>query len=100
MAVTKENLAEYLHLPPDDSEDLGWCISAAKAKAKAAGVPEFQHNPLYDLFIMSLAASYYESRGLSFSGSYQGAAEENQRKLINSFVLELRYAEDGTEDDE
>ena len=45
---------------------------------------------------MALAAMYYENRGMAFSGSYQATAEENAKKLINSFVLELRHA---SEDD-
>ena len=38
---------------------------------------------------------YYGNRGMGFSGSYQQAAEENARRMINSFVLELRYSEGG-----
>ena len=94
MAVTNETMFEYLHLPPDSSVDIAPYVAAAKAKARSAGVPEFRNNPQYDLFIMALAAMYYENRGMSFSGSYQATAEENARKMINSFVLELRYAED------
>lgn len=95
MAVTTETLKDYLRLSPDSTEDLTMYINAAKAKAAAAGVPVFQNNALYDLFIHELAANYYENRGLSYSGSYQATAEENARKIINSFVLELRHAEDG-----
>ena len=95
MAVTATELKEYLRLPPDGTEDLGPYLAAAKAKATEAGVPAFENNAMYDLFIMPLAAMYYENRGMSFSGSYQATAEENARRLINSFVLELRYAEDG-----
>lgn len=97
--VTAGSLRDYLRLSPDNNEDLYMYISAAKAKAKAAGVPDFQNNALYDLFIHELAANYYENRGLAYSGSYQATAEENARKLINSFVLELRYAEDGVLDE-
>ena len=95
MAVTVDSLKAYLRLPPDSEEDLNRYIAAAKAKAKVAGLPDFQNNALYDLFIHELAASYYENRSLSFSGSYQATAEENARRLVNAFVLELRYAEDG-----
>lgn len=95
MSATINSLAEYLRLPPDNAEGLQPYLDAAKAKATAAGVPEFKNNAMFDLFIMSLAAMYYENRGMSFSGSYQATAEENARKLINSFVLELRYAKDG-----
>ena len=95
MAATKETLKTYLRLPPDSTEDLEPYLAAAKAKAAAAGVPDFKNNGQYDLFILALASMYYENRGMSYSGSYQATAEENARKLINSFVLELRYAKDG-----
>lgn len=99
MAVTVSDLREYLRLPPDSTENLDRYLQAAKAKAKAAGVPDFQNNAQYDIFLLALASMYYENRGMSYSGSYQATAEENARKLINSFVLELRYAtEDATED--
>ena len=98
MAASVEKLRQYLRLPPDDTEDLTGYLAAAQAKARAAGVPEYKSNAQYDMFIYALATCYYENRGLAFSGSYQATAEENARKLINSFVLELRYAgedEDG-----
>ena len=100
MAVKAHELAEYLRLPPDAAEELKPYLAAAIAKATAAGVPEFKNNAMYDMFIMALAAMYYENRGMAYSGSYQATAEENARKLINSFVLELRYAEDGESSDE
>ena len=96
MAVIVADLREHLRLPPDSTENLDRYLTAAQAKARAAGIPEFQNNALYDLFILDLASMYYENRGMSFSGSYQATAEENARKLINSFVLELRYS---SEDD-
>ena len=95
MAVTEATLREYLRLPPDSTENLSLFLEAAKAKSRAAGVKEFQNNKHYDLLIVSLAAMYYENRGFAFSGSYQATAEENARRMINAFVLELRYAEDG-----
>lgn len=94
MAVTDRVLREYLRLSPDNNEYLQLYINAAKAKAKAAGVPDFKDNALYDLFILELAANFYENRGFEYSGSYQATAEENARKMINSFVLELRHAKD------
>lgn len=98
MAVTVDDLREYLNNPPDNKESLERYLSAARSRARGAGVPEYKNNANYDLFILALAASEYDNRGLSFSGSYQATAEENTRKLINSFVLELRYAgEDGEE---
>lgn len=95
MAVTAQTLKDYLRLPPDDDEDLTMYIDAAKAKAKAADVPEFRDNALYDLFIHELAGNYYENRNMAYSGSYQATAEENARRICNSFVLELRHAKDG-----
>ena len=95
MAATVEGFREYLVNPPDSNEGLQLFLDAARAKAKVAGIPDFQNNPRYDLFIYALAAMDHDNRGMAFSGSYQATAEENARKLINSFVLELRYAEDG-----
>lgn len=99
MAVTTQSLHEYLGNPPDSSEDLTMYINAAKAKAKAAGVPDFKNNAHYDMFIHELAAHFYENRGLSVSGSYQATAEETTRKITNAYVLELRYAKDGDTDE-
>lgn len=90
--ISEENLRDYLRLSPDDTGSLTLYLEAAKSKARAAGIPEYQHNAGYDLFLLSLAAMYYENRGLAFSGSYQATAEENATKLINSFVLSLRHA--------
>jgi len=95
MAVTSSSLKAHLRLPPDFPDNLDGYINAAKAKAAAAGVPEFRNNALYDHFIHELAAHYYENRGLSYSGSYKAAAEATAKNLVNSYVLELRYAEDG-----
>lgn len=92
MAATEEGLKAYLGLPPDSSGYLEGYLAAARSKARAAGIPDYESNASYDLFIYALAAMYYDNRGLAFSGSYQATAEENARKLINSFVLELRYA--------
>lgn len=92
MAVTSADLAEYLVNPPDNEEDLAKYINAARSKARTAGIPDFKHNAQYDEFILALAAMYYENRGMAFSGSYQATAESNARKLINSYVLELRFA--------
>ena len=77
MAVTCADLAEYLVSPPDKEEDLGKYIRAAKSKARAAGIPDYQYNALYDEFILALAAMYYDNRGMAFSGSYQATAEAN-----------------------
>lgn len=95
MAATVEGLRKYLRLTPDDDDELTIYFDAAQDKAKAAGIPRFEHNAQYDLFIYALAAMYYDNRGMAFSGAYQATAEANARKLIDSFVLELRYAKDG-----
>jgi len=92
MAVTSSDLVKYLNTPPDSDADLEIYISAAKSKARGAGIPDYQHNALYDQFILALAAMYYENRGMAFTGTYQATAEANARKLVNSYVLELRYA--------
>lgn len=95
MAVTRESLIEYMREAPDLSADLSLYINAAKADAKAAGVPDFKNNALYDLFIHALAAHYYDNRGLGYSGSYQATADATAKSIVNAFVLKLRYAEDG-----
>lgn len=99
MAVTEQDLKTYLRLPPDSTEDLAPYLSAARSKARAAGIPDFSHNAQYDLFLKSLAAFYYDNRGFTFGGSYQATAEENARRMINAFVLELRYAGEDPEPD-
>jgi hypothetical protein len=98
MAVTTEKLREYLRLPPDSAEDLEQFIKQAKSKARTAGIKDFQHNAQYDGFILELAAMMYDNRGMTFSGSYQATAEGNARNLINSYVLELRYASEDPEE--
>lgn len=95
MAVTTIDLAAYLRLPPDSADDLTVYLNAAVAKASGAGIPSFSNNAHYDMFILSLAAMYYDNRGMSHAGSYQATAEANARRMINAFVLELRYAKDG-----
>lgn len=95
MAATTTGLASYLGLPPDSADDLEIFLNAAVTKATGAGVPAFTNNAQYDMFIYSLAGMYYDNRSMSFSGSYQATAENNARKMINAFVLELRYQKDG-----
>lgn len=93
MAVDTTMLAGYLRLPSDSADDLSVFLSAAQAKARAAGIPDYENNAQYDLFLLALAGMYYENRSMAFSGSYQATAEANARNLINSFVLELRHKE-------
>lgn len=99
MAVTQIGLCDYLGLPADNADNLSLYLDAAKSKARTAGIPDFQHNAQYDLMLYALAAMYYDNRGMAFSGSYQATAEANARKLINSFVLELRHAEEDPVDE-
>lgn len=68
-------------------------LMAAQSKARAAGVRAFTNNAQYDLFILALAAMYYDNRGMTFQNPADAA---NAERMINSFVLELRYGdEDG-----
>ena len=92
--VTQEGFRSYLGPAADDTSDLSMYLSAAKSKVRAAGVPDYKNNAQYDLFVYALAAMYYDNRGMAFSGAYQATAEDNARKLINSFVLELRDADE------
>jgi len=97
MAVSVNGFREYLNPTPEttDAQLENW-IAAAKSEARTAGVPDFQNNAQYDLFIMALAAWNYDNRGLQVSGTYQATALETKRKMVDSFVLQLRYAtEDG-----
>ena len=95
--VNAEKLRGYLRVDaaqaPDD--ELNLYINAAINKLTAAGVPAFKNNQYYDLTVLALASLNYDNRGFAFSGTYQQAAEENYRKLINQAVLELRFAADG-----
>lgn len=75
------------------TESVDVYLQAAKSKAKAAGIQEYTNNAQYDLFIMALAAMYYDNRGMTFQNPADAA---NAQKMIDSFVLELRYGdEDG-----
>ena len=97
MAVGVSDLRDYLRLPPDSDAGLERYLAAARSKARAAGVPDYESNAQYDLFLMALAAMYYDNRGMGFSGNYQTTTGEAAQALINSFVLELRHAEEDPE---
>lgn len=88
-----EEFCRYIHT---DTSDLTahLCLRAARAKARAAGVPDFKHNAQYDLFLYALAGYWYDNRSLMDIG---GFSEDTQR-MINTFVQELRYAEGGVDD--
>lgn len=85
MSVSQDGLKAYLRLPSNSTEDLSLYLSAAQERANAAGVPVWEGNALYDLFIYTLAACFYDYRGAE---NPPGAQE-----VINSFVLQLRYQE-------
>ena len=85
MAVTSADLAAYLRT---ENSGLNPYLDAAFSKARAAGIPDYQHNAQYDLLILALASMYYDNRGL---GTPLVDPDKAQR-MINAFVLELRHA--------
>lgn len=96
--VTVENLRGYLNCSPETTDSqLAMWLDAAKSEARTAGVPDFQHNAQYDLFIVALASWYYDNRGMQVSGTYQATARETMQKIKDAFVLQLRYAEEDPE---
>ena len=86
--VTVENFRQYLRTPPDEHEDLQIYLQAAVSKARSAGIKDFQQNALYDQFILNYAGMLYDNRSMDLDTS-------KAKAMIDSFVLELRYAEDG-----
>lgn len=71
-------------------------LNAAKSKARAAGIPAFESNAQYDMFILALAAMYYDNRGMTFGDASTTYNQASINQMINAFVLELRYGdEDG-----
>ena len=100
MAVTPETLREYLRDPPESDDVLNGYLAAAKSKARAAGITEYKSNAQYDLFLKKLTAMEYGNRGMGFSNDNSNAAEAAAQRLINSFVLSLRYAGEDEPDDE
>ena len=89
MATLKE-FCGYIHAEESDIT-ARLCLRAAQAKARAAGVPDFEDNAQYDLFLYALAGYWYDNRSLMDIG---GTSEDTQR-MINAFVQELRYVEEG-----
>jgi len=85
MALTTADLAAYLRTA---NSGLQPYLDAAKSKCRAAGIPEYAHNAQYDLLILSLAAMYYDNRGMGTPLADPVKAQN----MINSFVLELRHA--------
>lgn len=88
--VTIKTIREYLALPPDTPDTIAdMCLKSAKSKARTAGIPDYQNNKQYDMFLCALAACWYDNRGMTFANEYN---DEAAQRLINAFVLELRYA--------
>ncbi len=92
MAVTVEKLAQYLAVAPDSVDDLSMYLDAARSTARNAGIPDFERNAQYDIFILSLAALYYDNRGMGGPVS-----DEAARRIIRHFVWSLRYAQEDTD---
>ena len=86
MATTTADLAAYLRTATDSG--LQPYLDAARSKARAAGIPDYEHNAQYDLFILALAAMYYDNRGMGTPLADPAKAQ----RMIDAFVLELRHA--------
>ena len=57
-------------------------LSAAKASAAAAGIPDYSDNALYDIFLYGLASIFYDYREMD--------ASPDVMRFINAFALQLR----------
>ena len=88
MAVSVNGLKTYLRLPSDSTEDLTVFLSAAKASAAAAGVPDYSDNALYDIFLYGLASIFYDHREMD--------ASPDGMRFINAVALQLRGSGDTT----
>lgn len=86
--VTTETFRQYLRLLPDDLEPLDGYLAAARAKARSAGITDFQSNALYDQFLLQFAGLLYEARSMD----PQAADPVKVQHLINSFILPLRHS--------
>lgn len=96
--VTLEDFREYSGIPPDLPDGkIKRYLDAARSKARTAGVPDFQDNAEYDLFLLALADHFYNNRGMAYSGSYQATAQATAQAMIDSFVLTLRHAREDNE---
>lgn len=98
MAVTIQRLAGYLRLQSpsavvDDPDALELYLAAAKSRARSSGVPDYENNAEYDLFILALASMEYDNR--SFGAPLMDP--EKAERMINGFVLRLRHAKEDSE---
>ena len=87
MAVTAEDLALFIGLPPDNAENVQRYLDAARSKARGAGIRDFSNNAHYDMFLLNLGAMYYDNRGMAFSGSsgYRRGNRTENDKFIRAF---------------
>ncbi len=95
MAITATDLAAHLRLNPDSTDDVAVYLAAAQSKARTAGIRPFASNAQYDMFILQLASYLFDNRAFTNRDTADGA-----QQIINSFVLELRYAEEDVEESE
>lgn len=83
MPATLEGFRAYIRGP--EEEDLTIYLEAARAFARRAGVPDRENDALYELFLYTVGALYYDSRG--------GEVPESAWRAVNSLVLSLRGRE-------
>lgn len=74
-----------------DNEEVDIYLQAAKSKARTAGIRDFQNNAQYDMFVLALAGLYYDNRGIGFADP---SVEAAAKRMVDAFVLELRYAKE------
>jgi hypothetical protein len=97
MSITESEFkTDYLRLPADSTANVSVFLAAAQSKARTAGIPVFQNNAQYDLFVYSLAAMLYENRGATVQDP---ATSGYIQRFIDSTILELRYAEEDPAED-
>lgn len=87
-AAAEETAAQ----PADSDPELEAYMNAAVAWCANAGVPYRANDPLYDLLILKLAAQEYDNRAMGNMAGEPDKAEEARQRMLNSFVLNLRYA--------
>ena len=91
--VTAADVREHNRIPDyiEDTE-INRCLSAAVAHADAAGIPRFESNGLYDLFLLDLAGWYFDNRALA-APERENAAE----RMFRARVLVLRATREESE---
>ncbi len=93
-AAAEEAAAEETEAQSADSDpEMEAYLNAAVAWCSNAGVPYRANDPLYDLLILKIAAQEYDNRGLGFAGTDTRTSEETRQRMLNSFILNLRYAQ-------